>query len=106
MANNFDNKDLTISNNSLTDVYTASSKSMVIAGTIANTGSTSLLISIKRYDARGGAGFFKAKEHPLPVGSSYELPKIVLNTSDKIQVQSSSSSGLIDVGLELLTGVA
>ena len=106
MANNFDNKDLTISNNSLTDVYTASSKSMIIAGTICNKGTTSLLISIKRYDASGSAGFFKAFEHPLPVGSSYELPKIVLNTSDKLQVQSSSSSGLIDLGLEILTGVA
>ena len=34
MANNFDDATVAISNNSLTDIVTASSKSLVIAGTL------------------------------------------------------------------------
>ena len=46
------------------------------------------------------------KDAPLPVGSSLEVPKIVLNTSDKVQAQSDNASGNIDVVLQLLTDVA
>ena len=52
------------------------------------------------------ATFTIIKDAPLPVGSSLEVPKIVLNTSDKVQAQSSSSSGTLDVALQLLTDVA
>tara|TARA_B100001063_G_C16539418_1_gene440518 strand:- start:6 stop:326 length:321 start_codon:yes stop_codon:yes gene_type:complete len=106
MANNFDEKSLTISNASLTDVYTASNKSMVVTGTLANTGSVSINVSLKKYDASGTATFTKFKDVPVPVGSALTIPKIVLNTSDKIQCQSSSSSGLLDVSLELLTDIS
>ena len=64
------------------------------------------LESLKKYDASGTATFTKFKDVPLPVGSALTIPKIVLNTSDKIQVQSSSSSGLLDVSLELLTDIS
>jgi len=37
MANNFSDATVSISNNSLTDIVTASNKSMVIAGTVSNT---------------------------------------------------------------------
>tara|TARA_Y100001973_G_scaffold75281_1_gene109961 strand:- start:416 stop:736 length:321 start_codon:yes stop_codon:yes gene_type:complete len=106
MANNFDEKSLTISNNSLTDVYTASNKSMVVTGTIANKHTSSLNVTLKKYDNSGTATFTKIPSAPVPVGSSLVIPKIVLNTSDKIQVQSSHASGLIDVSLELLTDVS
>ena len=106
MANNFSDASVTISNASLTDIFTASNKSMVIAGTVSNTGTSAINISLKKYDNSATATFTIIKDAPLPVGSSLEVPKIVLNTSDKVQAQSSSSSGNIDVVLQLLTDVA
>lgn len=106
MANNFGDAQVTISNNSLTDVFTATNKSLVIAGTISNTGSVSLNVTLKKYDNGTTTGFTILSSVPLPVGSSLEIPKVVLNTSDKIQAQSDNSSGLITVALQLLTDVA
>jgi hypothetical protein len=106
MANNFSDASATISNNSLTDIFTASNKSMVIAGTLSNTGSTAINVSIKKYDNSATATFTIIKDAPLPVGSSLEVPKIVLNTSDKVQAQSDNASGNLDVALQLLTDVA
>ena len=106
MANNFDEKSLTISNNSMTDVYTASNKSMVVTGTLANTGSVSLNITLKKYDASTTSTFTKFKDVPVPVGSALTIPKIVLNASDKIQAQSDNASGNLDVSLELLTDIS
>jgi hypothetical protein len=106
MANNFGDAQVTISNNSLTDVFTATNKSLVIAGTISNTGSVSLNVTLKKYDNGTTTGFTILNSIPLPVGSSLQIPKIVLNTSDKIQAQSDNSSGLITVALQLLTDVA
>ena len=79
---------------------------MVIAGTISNTTTTSMNVSIKKYDNSATAGKFVFKNVPLPSGSSLELPKIVLQTSDKIQAQSDDSSGNCDVHLQLLTDVS
>ena len=106
MANNFDEKSLTIANNSLTDVYTASNKSMVVTGTIANKHTSSLNVTLKKYDSSGTATFVKFQDVSVPSGSALTIPKIVLNSSDKVQVQSSHASGLIDVSLELLTDVS
>jgi len=106
MANNFSDATVALSNASLTDIYTASNKSMVIAGTLSNTGTTSINITLKKYDASTTTGFSIVTTAPLPVGASLEIPKIVLQTSDKIQAQSSSSSGLCTVALQLLTDVA
>jgi hypothetical protein len=106
MANNFGDAQVTISNNSLTDVFTATNKSLVIAGTISNTGSVSLNVTLKKYDNGTTTGFTILSSVPLPVGSSLQIPKVVLNTSDKIQAQSDNSSGLITVALQLLTDVA
>ena len=106
MANNFSDASATISTNSLTDIFTASNKSMVIAGTLSNTGSTAINVSIKKYDNSATATFTIIKDAPLPVGSSLEVPKIVLNTSDKVQAQSDNASGNLDVALQLLTDVA
>ncbi len=106
MANNFSDASVTISNNSLTDIFTASNKSMVIAGVVSNTGTSAINISLKKYDNSATATFTIIKDAPLPVGSSLEVPKIVLNTSDKVQAQSDNASGNIDVVLQLLTDVA
>jgi len=106
MANNFSDASVTISNSSLTDIFTASNKSMVIAGVVSNTGTSAINISLKKYDNSATATFTIIKDAPLPVGSSLEVPKIVLNTSDKVQAQSDNASGNIDVVLQLLTDVA
>tara|TARA_R100000900_G_scaffold37230_2_gene30653 strand:- start:33 stop:353 length:321 start_codon:yes stop_codon:yes gene_type:complete len=106
MANNFNDAQISLTNANLTDVYTATNKSLVIAGTISNTTTTSILVSLKKYDNSATAGKFIFENIPLPTGSSIELPKIVLQTSDKIQAQSDSSSGNADVHLQLLTDVS
>ena len=106
MANNFSDATVAISNNSLTDIFTASNKSLIIAGTISNTGSVSVNVTLKKYYNSATTGFDILKTLPLPVGSSLEIPKVVLQTSDKIQAQSDNSSGLITVALQLLTDVA
>jgi hypothetical protein len=105
MANNFNDAQVSLSDATLTDIYTATNKSLVIAGTISNTGGTAINVSLKKYDNSASAGKFVFSEIPLPVGSSIELPKIVLQTSDKIQAQSDNSSGNADVHLQLLTDV-
>ena len=105
MANNFNDAQVTLSDGTLTDIYTATNKSLVIAGTISNTGGTAINVALKKYDNSATAGKFIFKDLPLPVGSSIELPKVVLQTSDKIQAQSDNSSGNADVHLQLLTDV-
>ena len=46
MANNFSDAQVSLTDNTLTDIYTASNKSLVIAGTIANTTTTSINVSL------------------------------------------------------------
>lgn len=106
MANNFSDSQTSLTNTTLTDVFTASNKSLVIAGTIANTTTTSMNVSIKKFDHSASAGKFIFKNAPLPAGSSLELPKVVLATSDKIQAQTDDASGNCDVHLQLLTDVS
>jgi hypothetical protein len=106
MANNFSDAQASLTDATLTDVYTATNKSLVIAGTVANTTTTSMNVSVKKYDDSATAGKFIFKNVPLPQGSSLELPKVVLQTSDKIQVQTDDASGNCDVHLQLLTDVS
>ena len=49
MANNFNDVQVTITNNVLTDVYTATNKTLVVSGTIANTTTTAVNITIKKW---------------------------------------------------------
>ena len=105
MANNFNDAQVSLSDATLTDIYTATNKSLVIAGTISNTGGTAINVALKKYDNSATAGKFIFKDLPLPVGSSIELPNVVLQTSDKIQAQADNSSGNADVHLQLLTDV-
>ena len=50
MANNFNDAQVSLSDATLTDIYTASNKSLVIAGTISNTGGTAINVALKKYD--------------------------------------------------------
>ncbi len=106
MANNFSDAQVAISNANLTDIVTASNKSMVIAGTLSNTGTTAINVTLKKYDNSTTTGFSIISSAPLPSGSSLEIPKMVLQTSDKIQAQSDNSSGNLTVALQLLTDIA
>lgn len=106
MANNFNDAQISLTDATLTDVYTATNKSLVIAGTVANTTTTSMNVSIKKYDSSTTTGKFIFENVPLPSGSSLELPKVVLQTSDKIQAQTDDASGNCDVHLQLLTDVS
>lgn len=58
MANNFSDASVTISNASLTDIFTASNKSMVIAGTLSNTGASAINVTIKKYDKLSNSNFY------------------------------------------------
>jgi len=106
MANSFSDAQISLTDASLTDVFTASNKSFVIAGTVSNTTTSNIKVSIKKYDDSAAAGKFIFENVLLPQGTAIELPKIVLQTSDKIQAQSDDSSGNCDVHLQLLTDVA
>ena len=106
MANNFSDAQVTISNASLTDIVTASNKSMVIAGTLSNTGASSINVTLKKYDNSTTTGFSIVTNAPVAPGGSLEIPKVVLQTSDKIQAQSDNSSGNLTVALQLLTDIA
>ena len=106
MANNFDEKSLVISNANLTDVFTASNKSIVFSGTLSNTGGSAINVTLKKYDNSGTATFTIIPTAPVPTGSALTIPKTVLNTSDKIQAQSDNASGNLTVTLNLLTDVA
>ena len=76
MANNFSDATVAISNNSLTDIVTASNKSMVIAGTLSNTGTAAINVTVKKYDASATTAFSIITLAPLPAGSSLQLPKL------------------------------
>lgn len=105
MANSFSDAQVSLTNSTLTDVFTATTKSLVIAGTISNTTTTSMNVTIKKYKSSGALSKFIFKNVPLPSGSSLEIPKIVLAVSDKIQAQTDDASGNCDVHLQLLTDV-
>jgi len=106
MANNFSDSQGSLTDATLTDIFTATNKSLVIAGTISNTTTTSMNVSLAKYDSSGTATKYIFKTVPLPSGSSLEIPKIVLQASDKIQAQTDDASGNCDVHLQLLTDVS
>ena len=106
MANNFSDATVAISNNSLTTIFTASNKSLVIAGTLSNTGGTAINVTLKKRDASASTDFSILTNAPIPSGSSLELPKIDLQSSDIIKAQSDNSSGNLTVALQLLTDVS
>src|SRR6056300_333522 len=105
MANNFNDVQVSITSNVLTDVYTATNKTLVVSGTIANTTTTAVNITIKKMDATTSTSYTIIDDAPLVTGSAFKVPKIVLQTSDKIQIQSDSATGDLDVNLQLLEDV-
>ena len=110
MANTFKLKTKAGIDASLVDVYTvpSSTTAVIIGLTIANIKGASVTADAKvisdTSDSETNADVYLAKDIPLPVGSSVEVMagnKIVLQTTDKIQVKGSVTDA-VDVILSIM----
>ena len=107
MANNFLSTEVTLSNNSETDIITTTSNKQIVIGLlISNTGTASINVDAVLND--GSNDRYIVKGAPLPVGSSIECVqgKIVIPSGGSIKAKSDNSSGNADVIVSLLTDVA
>ena len=112
MANTFKLKTKAGIDATLVDVYTVPSSpdttTVVIGLTIANIKGASVTADVKvisdTSDSETNADVYLAKDIPLPTGSSVEVMagnKIVLQTTDKIQVKGSVTDA-VDVILSIM----
>ena len=108
MANTFKNKGLASIGTSFTTAYTcpSSTTSTIIGLTIANiSASSNITVGVRVYDSSAGAYYTIVNYAPILVGGSLVVvggdQKIVLETSDTIQVYS-SSNGNADAFISLL----
>jgi len=107
MANNFLSTEVTLSNNSLTDIITTTSNKQILIGfTAANTTTTSLTLTVKLND--GSNDFVICNAVSIPPNSKIEIlkGKFVLGSGYKLKAQSSDSSGNVDIVMGLLTDVS
>ena len=107
MANNFLSTEVTLSNNSLTDIITTTSNKQILIGfTAANKTTTSLTLTVKLND--GSSDFVICNAVSIPPNSKIEIlkGKFVLGSGYKLKAQSSDSSGNIDIVMGLLTDVS
>ena len=106
MANNFLSTEVTLSNNSETDIITTTSNKQILIGfTAANKTTTSVALTVKIND--GSADFVIVNAVSIPPNSKMEIlkGKFVLGSGYKLKAQSSDSSGNIDIVMGLLTDV-
>jgi len=110
MANTFKLKTKAGIDTSLVTIYTvpADTTTVVIGLTIANIKGASVTADVKvisdTSDTETNADVYIAKDIPLPAGSSVEVMagnKIVLQTTDKIQVKGSVADA-VDVILSIM----
>jgi len=107
MANNFLSTEVTLSNNSLTDIITTTSNKQILIGfTAANKTTTSLTLTVKLND--GSSDFVICNAVSIPPNSKMEIlkGKFVLGSGYKLKAQSSDSSGNVDIVMGLLTDVS
>ena len=107
MANNFLSTEVTLSNNSETDIITTTSNKQILIGfTAANKTTTSVALTVKIND--GSADFVIVNAVSIPPNSKIEIlkGKFVLGSGYKLKAQSSDSSGNIDIVMGLLTDVS
>ena len=107
MANNFLSTEVTLTNNSLTDVITTTSNKQILIGfTAANKTTTSLTLTVKMND--GSSDFVICNAVSIPPNSKMEIlkGKFVLGSGYKLKAQSSDSSGNVDIVMGLLTDVS
>lgn len=107
MANTFKNKGSAAVGTSLTTVYTVpnATTATVIGLALANIVSSNVTVSVQVEDVSAAASYYLVRNAPVPVGSSLVViggdQKVVLETGDKIKIQSSASTS-IDAFLSML----
>ena len=107
MANNFLSTEVTLSNNSETDIITTTANKQILIGfTAANKTTTSLTLTVKMND--GSSDFVICNAVSIPPNSKMEIlkGKFVLGSGYKLKAQSSDSSGNVDIVMGLLTDVS
>ena len=107
MANNYLSTEVTLSNNSETDIITTTSNKQILIGfTAANKTTTSVALTVKIND--GSADFVIVNAVSIPPNSKIEIlkGKFVLGSGYKLKAQSSDSSGNVDIVMGLLTDVS
>lgn len=109
MANAFKNKAKTLSNSTLTTVFTAHSagaaETVIHSLTVCNTGTAGTInADIVVTDASPSGSFYIAKVAPVPEGSSLVFADIKLNmeSGDILKAKSSNGSGLLDIFASVL----
>jgi hypothetical protein len=103
MANNFLSTEVTLSNNSETDIITTTANKQILIGfTAANKTTTSLTLTVKMND--GSNDFVIVNAVSIPPNSKIEIlkGKFVLGTGYKLKATSSDSSGNVDIVMGLL----
>jgi len=106
MANNFLSTEVTLSNNSETDIITTTSNKQILIGfTAANKTTTAVNLTVKMND--GSNDFVICNAVSIPPNSKMEIlkGKFVLGSGYKLKATSSNSSGHIDIVMGLLTDV-
>ena len=109
MANNFLFNGASLSDATLTTIFTTTNKKVIIGLLCSNTGSASINVSVKiDPDGTGSSERFLVKSAAIPQNSSLEVisGKVVLPASGKIKAQSSSSSGDCDVNVSSMDDVS
>ena len=111
MANAFKNKGKTLSDSTLSTVFTAHSsgaaETVIHSLTVCNTGTAGTInADIVVTDSSPSASYYIAKVAPVPEGSSLVFADIKLNleSGDILKAKSSHASGHLDVfasGLEI-----
>ena len=107
MANNFLSTEVTLANNSETDIIsTTSNKQILIGFTAANKTTTSLTLTVKMND--GSSDFILTNAVSIPPNSKIEIlkGKFVLGTGYSLKATSSDASGNVDIVMGLLTDVS
>jgi len=107
MANTYKNGKQAAVGVTLTDVYTtpAATSSIVVGLCISNILAENVFANVKVYDNSGADSVYLVKDAPIPIGGSLVVvggdQKLVLEASDKIQVQSDTAAAL-DVFVSVL----
>ena len=109
MANNFLFNGASLSDATLTTVFTSTNKKVIIGLLCSNTGGAAINVSVKiDPDGTGANERFLVKNAAIPQNSSLEVisGKVVLPASGKIKAQSSSASGDCDVNVSSMDDVS
>ena len=109
MANNFTFNGASLTDATLTTIFTTTNKKVIVGLLCSNTGSAAINLSVKiDPDGTGASERFLVKNAAIPQNSSLEVisGKVVLPASGKIKAQSSASGGDCDINVSSIDGVS